>query len=39
LTFSKHGLSAQQFRRNIAQLWQPAIAKRFALERTFFGEG
>jgi hypothetical protein len=37
-SISKRGLSAQQFCRNIAQLWQPAIAKRFALERPFFDE-
>jgi hypothetical protein len=38
MTISKRGLSAQQFWCNIAQLWQPAIAKQFALERPFFGE-
>jgi hypothetical protein len=37
-TISKRGLSAQLFCRNIAQLWQPAIAKQFALERPFFDE-
>jgi hypothetical protein len=37
-TFSKHGLSARQFCRNIAKLWQPAIAKRFASEHPFLGE-
>jgi hypothetical protein len=34
-TISKRGLSVRQFCRNIAQLWQPAIAKWFALERHF----
>jgi hypothetical protein len=38
MTISKRGLSARQFFRNIAQFWQPAIAKRFALERPFFDE-
>jgi hypothetical protein len=37
-TFSKRGLSVRQFRRNIAQLWQPAIAKRFTSERPFLGQ-
>jgi hypothetical protein len=37
-TFSKRDLSARQFRSNIAQLWRPAIAKRFASERPFLGE-
>jgi hypothetical protein len=36
--FSKHGLSERKFCCNIPQLWQPAIAKWFALERPFFGE-
>ncbi len=31
-------LSARQFRCNIAQLWQPAFAKRFASKRPFLGE-
>jgi hypothetical protein len=36
-TFSKRGLSVRQFRRNIAQLWQPTIAKRFTSVRPFSG--
>jgi hypothetical protein len=38
MTFSKHGLRAQQFRRNTAQIRQPTIAKQFASERPFLGE-
>jgi hypothetical protein len=38
MTFSKHVLSARHFHRNIAQIWQPAIAEQFASERPFFGE-
>jgi hypothetical protein len=37
-TISKRGLSVRQFFRHIAQLWQPAIAKQFGLERPYFGE-
>ncbi len=36
VTFSKHGLHAQKFRRTITPLWQPTVAKWCALESPFF---